>query len=236
MSKEEDMQRTLVSEFGPLAWATDRDGNVTPLIQSGYTNLSTGAAGTAETLFVQQVNIDLSGYAMDRKTFYPYSSFEQRGGATKGSFPDDAVGRMIADIIIVSSIPLDVDYDTMVLYAVYDLPGFNSGNIPGGDITAYRINRDPLIHQHKLVLSHDSTTAGTGGASIYRVVSSSNASSLEPTAADLLYCYRIVYTASTDGQAILPAARVLLPGTMSSEPKLEYMMRLKRSYELANQV
>lgn len=234
MSQEEDMQRTLVSEFGPLAWSTDRDGIVTPSIQGSYSNLSN--AGTAETLFVEEVSIDLSGYAMDKKTFFPYSSFEQRSGPTSASFADTSTGRMIRDIIIVSSVPLDVDYDTMVLYAVFDLPGFNSGNITGGDITAYRINRDPLMHQHKLVLAHDTTTATTGGSSIYRVVSSSNASSLEPTAADLLYCYRIVYSASTDGGALLPAARVLLPGMITTEPKLEYMMRLKRSYELANQV
>jgi hypothetical protein len=35
---------------------------------------------------------------------------------------------------------------------------------------------------------------------------------------------------------IIPASRVILPGTMGQEPELEYMMRLSRSVELANQV
>ena len=64
-------------------------------------------------------------------------------------------------------------------------------------------------------------------------------SSLEPTAADKLYGYRIVSVSSGEGEGdtiAVPASRVLMPGNISSEPKLEYMMRLKRSYELANQV
>jgi len=34
----------------------------------------------------------------------------------------------------------------------------------------------------------------------------------------------------------IPASRVILPGTMDQEPELEYMMRLSRSVQLANQV
>lgn len=229
---EEDLQRTLVGEFGPLAWTTDRDGVVTPTIQGGYQNLSQ----STETLFVEEVHIDLSGYALEKKTFFPYSSFEQRGGIVSGSFADAAEGRTIRDIIIVSTVPLTLDYQTLATYATYNLPGFTTGFFSTIDGTTYRYNRDVLLHQHMLVYSHDTTTQATGGASIYRVVSSINASSLEPTASDLLYCYRIVYSPSTDGQGLVPSARVLLPGMISSEPKLEYMMRLKRSYELANQV
>jgi len=231
---DEDMQRTLVAEFGPLSWLADRDGNVTPYVQSGYENLSQ----STDTLFVEEVHIDLSGYALEKKTFFPYSSFEQRGGAVSGSFADTSEGRLLRDIIIVSSIPLTLTYENLSFYSALGLPGFTMGASTLATITgeAYRINRDPLIHQHALVYSHDTTTQTTGGASIYRVVSSTNASSLEPTAADLLYCYRIVYSSSTDGQGYVPPARVLIPGMISSEPKLEYMMRLKRSYELANQV
>ena len=227
---EEDMQRTLVAEFPPLTFATDRDGAVTTIVNNGYHNQS--VTGTA--LFYQEVQIDLSGYALDKKTFFPYSSFEQRNGPTIGSFTAD--DRNIYDTMIVSSIPLSEEQVAMNSY-VQDLPGFTVTNI-GIPILdkAYRINRDPLMHQHQLIQSHDSTTANPAGSSIYRVTSSVNGSSLEPTAADVLYCYRILFCKGTDGSGFLPAARVLLPGTISSEPTLEYMMRLKRSYELANQV
>jgi hypothetical protein len=62
----------------------------------------------------------------------------------------------------------------------------------------------------------------------------------DPTAADKLYCYRIVSVISDDlgdgALAIIPAARQILNGYMDEETELVYMQRLKRSYELANQV
>lgn len=227
MSKEEDMQRTLVAEFGPLSFNTDRDGNVTTVLQGGYTNLST----TGVALFFEETIIDLSGYALKKKTFYPFTSFEQRSGPTAGSFGDEAAARLIYDTIIVSSIPLTKE-EVSFGYTASNLPGFSG--FPLGD--AYRINRDPLMHQHQTIYSHDSTTAGTAGTSIYRIASKVNGSSLEPTASDKLYCYRLITSVSSDGGALLPAARIIIPGSISSEPKIEYMMRLKRSYELANQV
>jgi len=233
MNSEENIQRTLAAEFSPLIFETDRDGLVTIEAGGDWTNLSS----TNNALFFQETQIDLSGYALERKTFYPHSSFEQRSGPTSGTFGSATSPRNIYDTIIVSSIPLKESALAMVLYS-QAMPGFTPFSAPTvpGYAELWRINKDPLMHQHQLISSHDSTIATTGGSSIYRITSDLYASSLEPTAADVLYCYRIVYSGATDGKATLPAARVLLPGTISSEPKLEYMMRLKRSYELANQV
>ena len=64
-------------------------------------------------------------------------------------------------------------------------------------------------------------------------------SSLEPTAADTLYCYRVIalpLTSSSITSVVLPAKRVIMDAYVEAEPNNEYMMRLKRSYELANQV
>jgi hypothetical protein len=62
----------------------------------------------------------------------------------------------------------------------------------------------------------------------------------DPTAADKLFCYRIVSVISDDlgdgALAVIPAARQILNGYMDEETELVYMQRLKRSYELANQV
>lgn len=220
---EEDMQRTLVAEFPPFGVNVDRDGLI-------YTLASTGYISIGVNVFLNETSIDLSGYALQKKSFYPYSSFEQRNGAVIGTFADQGIGRNAVDNIIISSIPLDLTGVNPNLLAA-SLPGFigNTG-------TGFRLNRDPLIHQHQIIYSHDSTTSGTGGASIYRVVSSQSASSLEPTAADKLYCYRLITTNGIDGDLTMPAARVMIPGTISKEPTFEYMMRLKRSYELANQV
>lgn len=223
------MQRTLVAEFPYLNFEIDRDGLVTVPANGGYTNLS----GTGLGLFLFETNIDLSGYALESKTFFPYSSFEQRAAEVSANFGDDTSSRNIQDIIIVSSVPLQTDQASMS-QIIGQLPGFSNLNLFGG--TYFRLNRDPLIHQHKLTFSHDSTTSTIGGSSVYRITSDISAGSLEPTAADLLYCYRIISSSAKDGGVFMPAARVLIPGTISTEPTLEYMMRLKRSYELANQV
>lgn len=227
----EDMQRTLVAEFPPLTVQVDRDGISTIPLNPGYETLTTAG------YYVFETQIDLSGYALQKKSFYPYNSFEQRGGPTFGSFADATTTRDISDTIIVSSIPLDLTAAFAINYGI-QLPGFSIAysSFAPTISDSYDINRDPLMHQRQLVYSHDSTVAGTGGNSIYRLTSDVSASSLEPTAADKLYCYRFVHMNAKDGSGFLPAARVLIPGTLTSEPKLEYMMRLKRSYELANQV
>jgi len=232
---EEDIQRTLVAEFPSLNFGIDALGAVSVVVPTGYTNLSTTNLG----LFVFETSIDLSGYALQNKTFYPYSSFEQRAAEVSASFtgvgpaPTAIFARNVIDITIVSSIPLDVSAPSMI-NIIGQLPGFT--NLDPFGAGTYRINRDPLIHQRKLIYSYDSTIAGTTGSSVYRISSDTSASSLEPTAADKLYCYRIISSNAKVGVAFLPAARILMPGTIATEPTLEYMMRLKRSYELANQV
>mgnify|MGYP003679867825 CR=1 FL=1 len=231
MSKEEDIQRTLVAEFSPLTINTDTDGDVTVIAGSDWTNLSaTGAA-----LLFQETQIDLSGYALQKKSFYPHSSFEQRNAPTVGTYQSG--DRNIYDTIIVSSVPLTKTQSALGTI-VQSLPGFTQYDLAAtpGLPEAFRLNRDVLMHQHQLISSHDTTTATVSGNSIYRITSDLYASSLEPTAADVLYCYRIVFSNGMRGNAFLPAARVLIPGTIAKEPTLEYMMRLKRSYELANQV
>ena len=226
---EEDMQRTLVAEFPFIGIDIDRDGNVTSQYNGGYSDFS--QTGTA--IYVCETNIDLSGYALESKTFFPYSSFEQRASEVLANFGDDTSPRNIQDIIIVSSIPIELTLISLS-QIMLQLPGFSNFSILGGN--QYKINRDPLLHQHKLVFSHDSTTSTIGGSSVYRITSDISAGSLEPTAADKLYCYRIITSSAKDGGVFMPAARVLIPGTITTEPTLEYMMRLKRSYELANQV
>jgi hypothetical protein len=69
---------------------------------------------------------------------------------------------------------------------------------------------------------------------VMRTEQASTFSSGEPTAASKLYCYRIIIPL-VDGDTTtigIPAARFYLTGVRDEEPQLEYMMRLKRSYEL----
>jgi len=224
------MQRTLCAEFGPLsvAWSKGTSTWTTLLSGAGYQDLGDG-------YYVLQQDIDLTGYAMDRKTFYPYSSFEQRGGLTSGKFDATLTQQpYVIDMTIISSVPLNVDDQIL---SILIAPGFNPFDQLA--VTAGRFNREQIIHGELKWYTVDSTLSVPGGANNLKLVERQVFSSLEPTAADKLYCYRIVGVSAAEDEgdvATWPPTRVLMPGNISSEPKLEYMMRLKRSYELANQV
>jgi len=236
MSKEEDMQRTLCVEFGGLSVQWDRQND-------DYEPLTTGSGWTYVTpgFWYLQQDIDLSGYAMDRKTFYPYSSFEQRGSITAAealpTAPATTLSKQpyIYDTTIISSVPLQQN-DLFATLLV--CPGFNTYT---GFQGAGRFNREQIIHGESKVYTIDYTTSviGSNQQDVLKLVNRNNFSSLEPTAADKLYCYRIVSIIAAPSEidaALVSPTRVLIPGNISAEPKLEYMMRLKRSYELANQV
>ena len=230
MSKEEDMQRTLCVEFGGLAIQYNPiSGNYDVTAPgAGYQNVGGGF------YFLQQ-DIDLTGYAMDKKTFYPYSSFEQRGGIVGGQFSGTLTEQpYVTEQTIISSVPLRIaDFGAAIVAA----PGFNT--FSGYTAGQARFDRSQILHGELKWYTQDSTQAVSAGFNTLKLLDREVYSSLEPTAADKLYCYRLLYLSATAGEAFKaswPPTRVLIPGTISSEPKLEYMMRLKRSYELANQV
>ena len=58
--------------------------------------------------------------------------------------------------------------------------------------------------------------------------------SLEPTASDRVYSTRVVVVGAnnTDGSLLVYGCRHLLRATVKEEPEYQYLMRLKRSYEL----
>ncbi len=233
MSKEEDMQKTLVVEFNGIGVEWNRTTNTFDQQFGGYTQLD------AKSFYTQQ-DIDLSGYAMDKKTFFPYSSFEQRAGATFVSTSTPlAIQPYVIEKTIVSSVPLS-EYDISLTVSAIVSPGFNYSIGGFGPFpTQLRFDRTVIIHGENKLYTIDSTMEVAGQSNAFRLIDRQTFSSLEPTAADKLYCYRILYFSSAGGEmedSIIPDSRIIIPGTLASEPKLEYMMRLKRSYELANQV
>jgi len=167
-------------------------------------------------------SIDLSGYALQGKTFFPVTGFLQQSPV----IALDA-GAAIHMMTVISSVPLDVDRL---------LADVTVGTTP-----------DLSTQEWETVLYCRSETymATTTTPSAFNYLTLQNvgqSGSLEPTAADKLFIYRIalpigVTALANDFTRIqLPGCRVGLIGQMADEPQLEYMMRLKRSYELANQV
>jgi len=227
----ESFDRTLKAEIPPCVVQRSPENPTWQNLDgaNGWTVVANSLVAAYET------TIDLSGYAMKDLTFYPHGGYIQEGGVHY--FPD---GVSLTDYTIVSSIPIDF---TNVVYQVLSQasPGFIMQNTTaaaglGNDAQ----NPDTVMFAENRYLHLDSTiTPNTVG--LLRDISRLQSGSFEPTAADKLYVARLVIpiNAGTAPGAIrldIPASRVVLPGRMGKEPELEYMMRLKRSYELANQV
>lgn len=233
MAKEDDMDRTLCSEHPPIdaTYSSDQNRWIVNDVTAGWTPLS------AEIFFHQQ-DIDLSGYALDKLTFYPYSSFEQRGAFSGAQFTASPTTQpYVYDTTIISSVPLS--NTDLLISAAITAPGFIQRSGTGVSPTeAQQFDRSVIVHGQQRIYTLDSTLAVAGGFNTLREIDRLTYSSLEPSAADKLYSYRIIALSLTRGEGSalqFPPCRILMPGVMAKEPKLEYMMRLKRSYELANQ-
>lgn len=230
------MDRQLVAEF-PTLWLAS-DG----LKPSSWTQIApTDTREIEKGVYLQEMKLDLSGYVQDSLTVGFRRSFEQRSGTDfLGWSTFDPTNDFVIEQVIVSSVPMN---DTQLILATVTSPGF----IPyGGGIDWGNFNREHIIHGHYQLMYPNSTIGSPAftvkGTAALMSVTDEYYSSLEPTAADCLYCYRIIVTSQAGNEdaglvnLTMPAMRVILDAFTVEEPDLEYMMRLKRSYELANQV
>ena len=231
------MDKTLVVEF---PWFSIESDLREPA--SWAYNLLTDTREIGTYTWCQEMKLDLSGYTQSDLTVGFRRSFEQMAGTDSVFWltynPNtDAIG----ENTIISSVPFT---DEQLLAAIASAPGFipYSTNL----LDFGNFNRTHIIHGH-YEIKFANTTIGAGAFDSAGNASLLNAtdnyySSLEPTAADCLYCYSIISTPAPAGEEdgivriTLPAKRVILDAFTVEEPELEYMMRLKRSYELANQV
>jgi len=174
--------------------------------------------------------IDLSGYAMDYKTFYP------SGATTQAStIPFELFSDGLRSYTVVSTVPLDAQ-EVITTIQSLSAPGMIQLDlgvirIPGHDWETI------MFAETELFVPDNSIVPNTVG--VLRPLARTQTGSLEPTAADTLFIMKVFIglNAFQDSRTlVIPASRVIIPGFMDQEPDLEYMMRLKRSLELANQV
>ena len=167
--------------------------------------------------------IDLSGYVRDMKTFYPSAAFTQRGHNTLSQS-----GAGLTIYTIISSIP--VDGDEVLLQLVTGAPGFLTAG------TTNQQNWDTVLFaESQLYVVNSQIQPNPFG--ILQLLDTHQSGSLSPTASDTLYCLKLAIPNDVSLTTIaIPASRVIIPGKFENEPDVEYMMRLKRSVELSQQV
>lgn len=228
------MDRQLTVEFPPFTRNLTLGQYVT-LTPTEYT-----AVGATNNTFKCELTIDLGGYTrQDDLTVFFRRSFEQIGGIDTLTWNtyDPATDGILMNTII-SSVPMT---DDQLLYGLVVNPGFTPYSNSLQDFGNF--NREHIIHgrleyAYANSLIGSSAFGGSGNATLINLVDNYY-SSLEATAADTLYCYRVIRLPTTSSGitfANIPAKRVILDTSVDAEPELSYMMRLKRSYELANQV
>jgi len=175
-------------------------------------------------------DIDLSGYTRDHKTFFPKGAVLQEG---------PYIGEVGCDgtihYTVVSTVPVDIDSLKSTLSSSSTL-GMLA--LAGLDPNQEQQNwATVLFAESKLMVSNTNISPNTYG--ICQAMNTHQTGSLTPTATDRLFVCSIVlglesFTNVT--KLILPAKKMIMPGTVDEEPDVEYLMRLKRSLELANQV
>jgi len=199
---------------GEPTWTT------TIMNSGGWTTLAGGLQ------LVWNGTIDLSGYAREMKTFYPSAAFTQEGS----HIAEIGNGGTVL-YTIVSTTPLD---ELEV-----------ASNLIGGGSQGFLSMLDPnqgnqnwatvLFAESKLLVTNANIVPNIFG--ILQTLSSEQSGSLSPTATDTLYVMKFYFPfIETQTNILIPPARVIIPGKFGTEPDVEYMMRLKRSVELSQQV
>ncbi len=162
--------------------------------------------------------IDLSGWTMNDFTFGTVQSQYQDPGV----YSSTAVSAKTEVIEIVTDVPISL----VQLGIIKDNLGVSVPGMLGSaqDFTTI------LYGNYRLYVPNTSLGAFPG---FLQLISSGSFGSKEPTASAELYCYRIVKCIGAPGELVAtPACRVGLFGAFYQEGDIEYMMRLKRSYEL----
>lgn len=161
---------------------------------------------------------DMSAYTLDDLTFFPISAVLQDGQAYAISDASDAA---IGLIDIVSQERLDIAQ--VIQDHVF-------GNLPGQPLSTENFEQI-LMCNYRLMLPQVDFVSAT----LILPATTGNFGSLQPTACEKLWIYRIAILGGTFNATVFssPATRFVMAGTVVKEPELDYMMRLKRSYELS---
>ena len=208
--------KTLTKEFGYLQLDQTAPGTYSIGSQSGngWRQPTPGFGLAVNTMY-----FDLAGMAIDDKTLFFEGAAVQD---VQNPFVfNQAPGDTITLVDVMSAIPLtDAEYSNLTVYG-------NLAQNPLGNSLTF----DQTIYLRIRSYTVDLDTA-TWGSMV--LVSDNQMGSLSPTASDRVYCARVVLAGTPTAATRIDVlgCRYLLRATPKEEAEYEYLMRLKRSYEL----
>ena len=168
-----------------------------------------------------EATMDLSGYELDKLTFY-----------TQGGELQDP-GRYV----LLNAPTCDVEVLDIVSQERLSLTAIDAqllaGSVPGMSGTTEDFSQIILGNYRVMILQNTSANL-----KLLTTIAGGTFGSAEPTAASRLWVYRIIRingTKTAGDELRIPASRFILQGVAAAEEELPYMMRLKRSFELSTQ-
>jgi hypothetical protein len=205
--------KVLTKEFDLMA-AQKVAGTWTTVLGSGWTQ-----SAHYNYNFYNQTFIDCAGLSKDEETLFIKAATVQRG--TYNYFLPAAAGDRMYIWDIMTSIPIDI-----AKQAIQDDITSRGLGMPGTTL-----NYEHVLYHRMQVFSYDLDMAN--GTAL--LADETQIGSLEPTASDRIYCYRLVSfsnEATPDTAAGMAPVRFVVEVDTKQEPQYEYLMRLKRSYDL----
>lgn len=210
--------KTLAKEFGALR--ADKAGanySLNTAISAEGWELIDASTG----LFANRMYFDLAGMSMDDKTLFFTGATMQDTLNPSANPANPGSLAIMADVM--SNKPLsNTDITAILVY----------GNLPG--IGSAQLTFDQTIYMRLRTWNIDLDNAAGG---YFITLADNQLGSLSPTASDRIYCTRIVQFAPANADGVYAAwpVRYILQADAKEEPEFEYLMRLKRSYELQNE-
>jgi hypothetical protein len=210
--------KTLTKEKGSLTVAVAGGAATLQVSADGWEQV-TEASGFNRT-FINRSYIDLAGMSAEAKTLFFEAAAIQDAGLP--SVSPATVGQLTSVIDIMSNKPISTD-EALDLHQFGNITNINSN-------TQLTFDQSIYFRMRRYNIDVDNLAAG------FQVkISDDQLGSLSPTATDRLYCTRIVVLGEVDGIYIVYPARYVVRVVAKEEPEYQYMMRLKRSYELQNE-
>lgn len=185
-------------------------------------------------LVFTQGDLDLAGLTIDNQSIFFENIVLQepvpivvsdRGVSGDGGGPYDESGPVVGAAIIVNdlvtTVPLDTTNVNMMTAAAAGYAGFR---------TISRMTFEHVVYNRTRIFALDLDF----GSSVAQLTSSTQTGSGMPTASDKLYIYRFVSWDNKlkNANVTIPPSRIVFGITSKKEHDVEYLFRLKRSYEL----
>jgi len=189
-------------------------------------------SGLGGDLLCWQGRLDLQANFKQELTFFPTGQTIQEPGIFVGEL-EGSSGTYLEVLEIVSQVPLGLqtiadEWSGFGIAPTRSVPSF---------LESTSSHEDILVGRYRTLLASTVSSDTT----MYNTAKTQNFGSGEPTATDELYIYVLVRLSGlldpeAENALRVPERRFVIAGLLAEEPDLEYMMRLKRSFELQEKV